>query len=913
MFDSLDERIAPAGITEIAFVGTVLTVSGVGNNNNAITISGDDTALLITESGPGTIVNRTNGQFTNGGAIPAWVTGVAVNGNNGTDTITIGDGAGGGLTLTNRSFSATAEFLTVVGDILTDGNNAGGKGGAVTLTGQIALNPVGGVFTSITIDSNVPAPGADGLVRLDGLVTGSATLDLFLIDSGESGNLTVTKPLTMPGTNAVLSIQSNNVSLNRVTLGDPNSAVVITSYNATTHSADMTAGATISITANLDGIGGEGYIANGNLTTTGAVGSISLQTFGTGSITLRRVDAGATGSVSIVSAGFINDANGSLVNVRGGDLTVSAARAISLDTQVATLNAASTTGTGGSIRINNSGALTIAGNVATTDGAIDITNAGAITVNSTITVIAGGLRRNLSMVVNGAGSTITLDNTGAAAGQLQAYGDTATIRAAGAIADIAGSAGDVAVVAGTVVLAAGTGIGGGGDGGGAAFSIDAKILRASNSTSGNLAVFDYQVAGAPNTSPLTVNSLTNANGNVVFDSAKSVIVNGNIVAGGAGSDITITSSATSTGNFDFLAGSISAVDDLSITFRTTFNAAARTTISGNTVLIAGVDPSNPAQTYSLAGNVFSGTTITVNAGVNSNTEILDISGRMSAGTAINLFTNARAAATPLDQIGITGVVTAGTTLSIGQATNVTSTIVSISGTATGNSGVTITGSAAGTTVVSVSGSLVANGGTISIVGGTTSPASSTYSISGAISNTVGGVSITGPTTGTGTTAISVSGAIAAATTIAVTAGTVAGYTGSGIFAVSGSLNAGTTISLGAGAAAVAGSVSVAVSGSLTAGTSTTVQGGAAIDFMQVTGTVTGTATFNGAASGDLFSLAPQTGSAFTVDGGLGTDTLQILTAVSNITSSTGSPITFLASSGFQSWTPISIETRVPAI
>jgi hypothetical protein len=244
---------------------------------NTDTLNSDYSLTII--AGDGAVTLNTVGDLNVGiGALAVTTTGpTTLNGDITTDPVPLsGDvdfsGATGGITLGNS--------ITINSD-----GNGGGVGGDVDLTGS-AVNAAAAGVQGLTIDA-----GDSGAVSTAALGTGAAlaflTIDpSFSIDLG--GNAVTTGP--------VLLDAMNEVSVNGINAG----------------------AATITVRANQDGAGAEGFVqaAGTSVVTTNetaAAVSLTVNTAvgGTGNADLRSLAAGTvTGRVTVdVNDGAINDAD----------------------------------------------------------------------------------------------------------------------------------------------------------------------------------------------------------------------------------------------------------------------------------------------------------------------------------------------------------------------------------------------------------------------------------------------------------------------------------------------------------------------------------------------------------------------------------------------------------------------------
>ena len=278
---------------------------------------------------------------------------------------------------------------------------------------------------------------------------------------------------------------TGNIDLNDV------DAVTLTSVTTADGSIDVTSGGTLSATlVNAGGVGN-------NIALTATTGDLAV-----GSV----MAAGDT--ISLNAAGSITDSNGATINVTASLLLAQAGTGIDLDTDVDGINA-EVTGTGG-INLNEADDVLLT-SIVTNDGNIDVTSGGNQTAS---TVTTGGAGTNVNLTTT-AGDIL--------ARAITAAGDTITLAAAGAIVDDNGATNNI--TAATLDATASTGI-----------DLDTTVddITADVTGTGDI---DLNEADA-----VALTSVTTADGNVDVVSGGEQTANF-IVAGGAGNDIALTTTA----------------------------------------------------------------------------------------------------------------------------------------------------------------------------------------------------------------------------------------------------------------------------------------------------------------------------------------------------------------------------------
>jgi hypothetical protein len=345
--------------------------------------------------------------------------------------------AGSGISLDTQVASLEAASQSGALDLANAGALAIG-GVDAGLTG-VALASGGG---DVTVTASSPLTVTEAVSN-----TGGGNITLAALGNTAADDLTLAANVSASGGNGDVTLYA----------GDTISAaggVAVSAANA----------GDVSLLAGTDFTGG--VAAPGNAGGAIALANGSTVTSGTGTLTLRApadvaVSSLTTGGAAVITAdsdgsgaGAITDADVA-VDVAAATLAARAASGISLDTQVASLEAASQSG---AIDLANSGALAIGGvdagltgvSLASGGGAVTVTASGPLTVNEAVSNTGGG-NVTLAALGNAAADDLTLNANVSASGgngDVSLYAGDA-IAAAGGVAVSAASAGDVSLLAGT--------------------------------------------------------------------------------------------------------------------------------------------------------------------------------------------------------------------------------------------------------------------------------------------------------------------------------------------------------------------------------------------------------------------------------------------------------------------------------
>jgi fibronectin-binding autotransporter adhesin len=329
--------------------------------------------------------------------------------------------------------SHNALFLS--SNIASSGGGIGLSQRAV-LTGNVTVASGGGpIGFGSTIDADAAAnnrtlsvSAGSGDVNVAGAIGGgqallalavpsvrNLTLGGVLTTSGDFVQTTGAALTTLNGASigGKLAISADAITLNAAPVSASGN-VSLVAQNAVTVNGGINAGAgTITLAANQDGAGTEGFtqdsaaVLQTTNATASAVGITVNAAGGVGNVRLGAIQTGVGGTVTInVNQGGTIDNNGSLNNVTATSLAMSATNGIgvlnALQTQVSNLAAA---GGARGVFVANTGGLTIAGvgsvsGVAASNGGIDVSATGDLVVNAPVDGGAGA-----TTLTGGAGST----------------------------------------------------------------------------------------------------------------------------------------------------------------------------------------------------------------------------------------------------------------------------------------------------------------------------------------------------------------------------------------------------------------------------------------------------------------------------------------------------------------------------
>jgi len=645
---------------KLAVTGAI-AVNTTGPTGNATVVN--DTAINLAASNVGgnLTATATTGNISDAATV-------------GPDTVSVGGNASYTTTAANGTITLNRQAVT--GSFAVNTNGANGDATIVNTTGvNLAASSVGGDLTVTATNGNITDSGivnvdgnasytastADTTIVLDtqavdGTIAvstqgaaGHATIvnatALKLATSGVGGNLTATATLGNLTDEGVLTVGGNA----RFTTSESNADILVNQLAVTGSLSANTSGTTGDATlVNATAVDLAASNVGGNLTVTATTGGISdsgtvavngnasyTNTAAGNTITLNQQDVDGTFTLSALGGG----ANVTLVNANGVALA--------------------TSGIGGNL------------DVTATDG--DITDTGTITVGGTARYIASAADRTITLDTQAVTGAFTVGTNGA-------DGDVAITNNTGVTLAASSIGGDLAVTAtnghitdtGTIVV-----------GGNARYTATAP-----NTT---ITVDDQDVTG---TFAVTTNG---SSGHALIDNAQDVVlatsgVGGNLgitssgsisqasgatltvggtttlAVGSAASDIILGNAGNSLGVIVF-AGTLANIRDL---------AVANGSVSAASPSLAGLSLRNLTLDFSNANIDLSGLNISGNLAVTSGGAggITD-SGTSTVGGNATFTTTASNADINLDQLAVTGTVSANTTGTTGHATLVNATGVNL--------------------------------------------------------------------------------------------------------------------------------------------------------------------------------------------------------------------------------------------
>ncbi len=668
--------VVTTGSINIADLSGGLTVTNATTGGGAITLTTDGGNLTLTNLvANGATSNVILSTTTSGDVLVANVDATG-------DNVTItsagsidslvhagADISGAAVTLTsvdgiNTELAATTATASVTGAgnlILTD---VGGLtvNSATTADGAINLSVSGGTLTATT----VTAGGAvNGDVTLTTLTSGSILVGAV---TANGGTATVTSAGTIDESTGDPSADliANAMTLTAVSgVGVGPGLALETqgdSLNATTQSGNLTIANTgTATTANLAVTTGLGSItltqtATGILNVTASTVDGSVTVSSNNDIQLPSIVAGGVQNVSVTSTGATSDLFVGQITAAGDTVTLTAGGSVdelgadgAADITSANLAVTSTTGIGGggAVEIDattlTNATASVSGGIHLADTAGGLVVTSATTQDGSVTLSAAGGTLAAATVTAGGTGDITLSTTGSGdvtVNQVTAAADQITITAAGAIEE---NTPDVPadLTADTLVLTAATGIGAAGT-----LEVVGNLVTATTAA-GNLnltnaptaaSTLNAQITGAGTLTyaqtgvlALTVTNATTGNGSITLSNGADLDAV-NVVAGGAGNDVSIT--ATGSGS-DILAGLVSAADLV------TLNAAAAINESGSD---AGSDITGATLSLSSASGIGSTGTLEINATssltaattVNGAIDLLDTAGGLVVTSATSV-------------------------------------------------------------------------------------------------------------------------------------------------------------------------------------------------------------------------------------------------------------------------------------
>ncbi len=470
------------------------------------------------------------------------VTTITVNGNDGNDTLTVNYGASGGFFAKNITFNG--------------GNQTGSPGDVLVLDDA----PVAPTFTTITHSFT---NNSDGSVNIDGTTIAYTGLEP-VTDNLDAAN----RVFTFTGANETITLTAAGAqSQLDSTLGEsvlfthPTTSLTINSTNGTDTINLSSIGSPFNANVTVNSNAASTVNFNSAALNVGA-GNFAINDAGTINFTSGGVSTSGNVSLSNVGTGGVtSDASG--VDIAANGLSISSAGAVGavasrLQTTVATVTSASTSGVGSGIFLNETNAVTLT-SVSTTNGSITITAGGAITATSVVSSTDVDAN-DISITAATGNIVVGTINAGATAG------DVTLLATTGSIVDNAND-GTTDVTGDVVTLTAAAGVGESGGNGSldtAANGLDVSVtsaglinlneanavtLTAVDTSNGSITI----TAGGTITATSVVSS-TDAEANDISITATS----GNIVVGAI-------DAGTSAGDVTLLATNGSILDDVNDT------------------------------------------------------------------------------------------------------------------------------------------------------------------------------------------------------------------------------------------------------------------------------------------------------------------------------------------------------------
>ncbi|CAK9019730.1 Uncharacterized protein SCF082_LOCUS14635, partial [Durusdinium trenchii] len=394
---------------------------------------------------------------------------VSITGNletNDTLATDVGGVTGGGTSSLGGDVNTVGEqryvgAVTLTDDVTLTASDTTADDRAIEFVSTVDDDGMGGTASRLTISTadDVRFGGAVGATSaIDGITVNTADDVLFVSTLQTTGDVIQsagTGTTTLNGTSGAgiggaLSLTTNSIVLSGAQV-TTTGAVSLTAQNAISIAAGsgLNAGAsTVSIAANQDGLGSEGFTqASGTIlsTTNETANAVQIQVGGTGDAAIADVRAGTTSGVVTISAGGAivdNTAGSEAANVTSFAAALTASSGIGagsaasdIDTQVSQI---AFMNTGGATQIENDGALTIA-----SVGALASSQAsggGFVTANSPLTIAAD--------VMVGGNMTFTAGDSAAVDDDLTVAANVTHVDGNGTIAFVAGD--DVILQSGTI-------------------------------------------------------------------------------------------------------------------------------------------------------------------------------------------------------------------------------------------------------------------------------------------------------------------------------------------------------------------------------------------------------------------------------------------------------------------------------
>ena len=383
----------------------IITVTGTGvftvNASAGVNVAGGAVDIA-------TINNDTSGNiiFTNSNGAGVSVSGS--NGGAGTNTIAESTGA---LTVDVSDFTATggtiditaAGLLTVTGNVTSGGGNIALLSNGITQGAGSTINAGAG---TVAIDADSTAAGA---INLSGLIsTTSASASAVTIQDGTTaalGNITATNGTVIVGvaqdiTGALTQNGGTTLNVGTLTVSTANTITLTSGTNTIGTLGSVTRGGAVDINDSTGGLSVTGPVTGGTITN-----AVAITTAGGALAVNGNISTSGANNITLTGNG-VTQGGGSTIDGGSGTITIdgdsTAAGAINMSGALTTTNA-------GASAVTVQDATTVAlGNVTATSGTFvlgagDI--GGAVTQN-------GGTALNVSSIVADFNNTATLTAAG---------------------------------------------------------------------------------------------------------------------------------------------------------------------------------------------------------------------------------------------------------------------------------------------------------------------------------------------------------------------------------------------------------------------------------------------------------------------------------------------------------------------
>jgi hypothetical protein len=440
---------------------------------------------------------------------------------------TFGGGAGNDSVTVNSGLNDVVDLAQGLLNFSVDTGAAGTAGNVDSVTTNAVIHVPGSVTIdnaeTVDLNSDVEAGTSLTISNVETEIDLAQDVDL----TAENGDLDLNTAVALidlsgaAGTNNLIANDTGgaadgNISVGPISDSETPAALVVDADNAVAMtSADVQS--TITVLANQDGAGAEGFSQTGDIATmndTAAAVSITVNTGGggSGSAVLGAVSAGTTsgpagGRIAVTAnGGAITDGNGATNNLTAGNAVLSGTTGVGLvaDPIETTLSRLEALGGTGGVFVTNSNSLSIGGismtvGVSSGVGNIDVrTSNGTLTVEENITSTGAGNILLKSTDTAGVGDDLTVNagvtistNTGSIniqAGDNVTLVATSQLNAPGGTIAITGDSDDADAGVGSILTIAaeldstGTALNGGGDDDSYDFFYPASVTNSGTAT-----------------------------------------------------------------------------------------------------------------------------------------------------------------------------------------------------------------------------------------------------------------------------------------------------------------------------------------------------------------------------------------------------------------------------------------------